>query len=128
MNRAFFTVVPLLALSAAYSSNAIAEPSQLTVTGETQFQQTVGYGDLDLRDTRSTGILYRRVMKASKEVCIAAEGPQLSDLSFGIGPSGNCPISTFRAVRPQIVAALERAKAGGSDLAKNFVVSVRRGR
>lgn len=114
---------PLLMLGLALAATPLAAKDPLIVKAQPLHQQRVSFADLDLREMRARMVLNRRVMDAAWAVCIAAEG--LTSASRALGSSqNNCPNSTYDAARPQIAAAIRRAKAGQVPLAAAFVVSV----
>ena len=113
---------PLLVLAAALASSPLAANEPLSVTAQPVHRQEVDFADLDLRQSNARQTLFRRVMDASWAICIAAEGRRSAGLAFG-DPAGNCPNSTYRAARTQIMAAIRRANAGQSHPATAVVVT-----
>ena len=125
MIRTSIITRPLFALTAVILAAPLAAERPLTVTGEPMVQESVSFADLDLREVPARMALVRRVKNAAWAVCIAAEGRQRAGLAFG-DPAGNCPNSTLRAARPQIRAAIDRARSGQPAIATNLVVSAAR--
>jgi UrcA family protein len=119
---------PLLTFAAAFATAPLAAREPVVVTAQpapTVYQQQVNFADLNLRETHARMVLDRRVMSAAWSVCIAAEG--LERATFALGDAGNnCPNSTYHAARPQIRAAIDRAKSGQPAMATNMVISAPR--
>lgn len=116
---------PLLALAAAIVSVPLAAKEPVLVTGqqgEPFYQEQVSFADLDLRQSRARQLLSRRVMQASTNVCIQAEGRMNMNRVMG-GPENTCPNRTYRAVRPQITAAIRRATSSQPHPATALVVA-----
>jgi UrcA family protein len=112
---------PLLALAVAFAAAPSLAADESTVVGERQptYQERVSYTDLDLRQGSAQSALRIRVRRASERVCIQAEGP----LEALQGRLSICNEATYRDARPQITAAIARAKSG-QQMAMNLVVSL----
>jgi UrcA family protein len=121
---------PLLALAVMLVAAPLAAQDATVVTGERQpvYQERVSFDDLDLRQWSAQQALKTRVSRASTRVCKQAVGP-FPDVGVpGYGrddPSLTCADLTFNDARPQILAAIERAKAG-QQMAMTFVISAPR--
>lgn len=105
------------------SPPAAREP--VTVTGESvhpTYEEQVDFTDLDLRQPRGRQTLFRRVMRASTDVCIRYEGRINMNMVMG-GPQNTCPNRTYRAARPQIMAAIGRATSNRRQMASAVVVA-----
>jgi UrcA family protein len=115
----------LLTLAAALATAPLAAGEPVVVTAQptpSVHQQRVDFADLDLRRSKARQTLFRRVMDAAQSVCIAAEGKRSAVLAFG-DSQGNCPNSTYRAARPQIMAAIHRANSGLPHTAAAVVIA-----
>jgi UrcA family protein len=105
---------PLLALAAALVAAPLAAREPVIVTGkpgQPLYQERVDFSDLDLRQSQARQTLFRRVMRASTDVCIRHEGRINIDKVMG-GPRNTCPNRTYRVARPQVMAAIRRATSG----------------
>jgi UrcA family protein len=79
-----------------------------TVVNAPRYQETVGFGDLDLRLTDDQHVLITRVKHASKRVCLN----MAHDGAIDVGDAFFCRTATYRAARPQIRRAFANAEAG----------------
>jgi UrcA family protein len=113
---------PLFALAAALACAPLAAKEPVVVTGQPVYQERVDFADLDLRQSRARQTLFRRVMRASTEVCIRFEGKINIDKVMG-GARNTCPNRTYRVARPQIMAAIRRANSGQPQPALALVVA-----
>ncbi len=115
---------PLFALAAALVATPLAAQEPTVVTGNHQpvFQERIGIADLDLRQSKARLTLMQRVMQASTNVCIQAEGQMNMNRVLG-GPENTCPNRTYRVARPQITAVIRRAMAGQPQLTTAFVIT-----
>ena len=96
----------LLAVSAALVSTQLSAKEPVVVTGQhgaPAYQEQVNFADLDLRQLKARLTLVRRVMQASTNVCIQAEGRMNMNRVLG-GAENTCPNRTYRVARPQIMA------------------------
>jgi UrcA family protein len=115
----------LLTLAAALVTVPLAAREPVVVNAKpasSAYQQEINFADLDLRQSRARVILFQRVMDAAWSVCIEAEGLYGATTAVG-DSSGNCPNSTYSAARPQITAAIRRAKSGLPHTAMSLVVA-----
>lgn len=117
---------PLLAVAAALVSTQLAAREPVVVTGhfaEPVHQQQVSFADLDLRQSRARQALFSRVMQASAKVCLQTEGRMNMNRVLG-GAENTCPNRTYRVARPQVLAALRRARNGQPHPATALTISV----
>ena len=115
----------LLAVSAALVSTQLSAKEPVVVTGQhgaPAYQEQVNFADLDLRQLKARLTLVRRVMQASTNVCIQAEGRMNMNRVLG-GAENTCPNRTYRVARPQIMAAIRRAKSGQPQLATALMIT-----
>lgn len=112
----------LFALAAASTTVPLAAKEPVVVTGEPVYQQRVDFADLDLRRSQGRQTLFRRVMRASTDVCIRYEGRINLDKVMG-GEQNTCPSRTYRVARPQIMAAIRRAERGEALAATALTVA-----
>ena len=122
---------PLLALAAALVVAPLAAEQPMTVTGQSMAQERVSFADLDLRQSGAQQTLRIRVKRASDRVCRQAEGPFPDVGVSGFGrddPSLTCTDLTYADARPQLRAAIDRAKSGQQLAAMTFVISAPRAR
>jgi len=120
MTKAFVRVaiaLPAIALVAATPGQA--RDPQLTVIAPAKHTARVAYRDLDLRDSQGIAVLKARVDEASLEVCEATSFPVLMDM---VGRS-NCIQNARIEARPQVAAAIERARSG-QTVALNAAIQV----
>ena len=115
---------PLLILAAALVSTPLAaEPVVVTgERGQPVYQERVDFADLDLRQSGARQTLFRRLMRASTEVCIQAEGEINMNKVMG-GAQNTCPNRTYRVARPHIMAAIRRATSGQPHQATALTVA-----
>ena len=115
---------PLLALAAVLVAAPLAADNGTVVTGQRQsvYQERVSFADLDLTRWGQQQALRRRVHQASERVCIEAEGPINANLR-GFNGAPSCSEATYTHARPQIVAAIGRARSG-QLMASNLVISL----
>jgi UrcA family protein len=121
----------LLALAAAVVAFPLAADEPMTVTGQQLYQERVGIADLDLTKWAHRYALRARVHHASERVCIALQGPiGAYDYDFTGGPNAglNCVDLTYRHARPQMAAAIDRARSGQTMAASLTVRLVARTR
>ncbi len=103
--------------------------SRAPQTQERVHQKRVNIADLDLRQVRDQRTLEARVRTAAKRVCSASEvvdprdddGLSLQSLPYGY-PS-QCAGDTFRDAKPRLLAMIERAKSGQTQLALTLVIT-----
>ena len=106
---------PLLTLSAALIAIPLMAEEPMIVEGKPVYQERVSTADLDLREWGAQLTLKRRVHHASERVCLQAEGRFALSGVPGFGPEYSrltCADLTYADARPQITAAIQRAKAG----------------
>ena len=116
---------PLLAVAAALVSTQLAAKEPMVVTGQHRqpvYQEQVEFADLDLRQSRARQALFSRVMQASTNVCIQTEGQINMNRVLG-SPQNTCPNRTYKAARPQILAAIRRARTGQPHPATALIIS-----
>jgi len=113
---------PLFALAAALFATPLAAQNPVSVTGQPVYQEPVSYADLDLRDSSGRQKLIARVHRAAKRVCTQFEWSNPYETT-GFMSSPGCTELTYANARPQIRAAVDRAKSGQPILAANLVVS-----
>lgn len=116
---------PLIALAAVLAATSVSAKEPVVVTGHQALpghQAQVDFADLNLRRSKARQVLFRRAMDAAWAVCIAAEGRRGARLAYG-DPSGNCPNSTYRAARPQIMAAIRRAQSGAPHPSTALIIA-----
>jgi UrcA family protein len=114
MTRTSIIAGPLFTFAVAIVTAPLAAREPVVVTAQPApavYRQEVNFADLDLRQSRARLTLLQRVMDAAWSVCIEAEGKRKAESAFG-DSEGNCPNSTYRAARPQIMAAISRANSG----------------
>jgi UrcA family protein len=116
---------PLSALALVLVAAPLAAQERVTVTGQPVFQERVSFADLDLRQLQGRQTLNARVYRVADRLCAQAEGPFLEN-SVGFGSSPGCAELTYRNAKPQIAAAVQRAKAGQQLTAMTVVVSAPR--
>lgn len=107
----------------------LAMAETVVVPGESQpvYQERVSFGDLDLRNGSGQRILRNRVTAASKKVCRQLEGPFPSYRAPGNRDMDKtCADLTYDTARPQISAAIDRAKSGQPHMAMALVLSAPR--
>jgi UrcA family protein len=127
MIRTSRIALPVAALAASLLAAPLPAKARTIEGGAPAIQQSVSYGDLDLREKRARSELARRVMHAAWAVCIEAEG--LASATFALGNlDGNCPNSAFHAARPQMRRAIDQAQSGRSAMTTRILVAVRRAR
>lgn len=126
MTRTFIIASPLCAFAATLVAAPLAAENQVTVKGQPVFQESVSHADLDLTKWAHRNTLRGRVYRASERVCIAAEGE--FDANLGIMGKPSCTETTYDAARPQIRAAIDRARSRQPVMATNLVVSAQRAR
>ena len=124
---------PLLAIAAILVAVPLAAQDLTVVTGERQptYQERVSFADLDLRQRSAQQTLKGRVQRAADRVCSDAEGPFPDYGASGYGrddPSLSCADLTYSDARPQILAAINRAKSGQQMTAMSLVISAPRAR
>lgn len=113
---------PMLALTASLVAAPLIADDGTVVTGHREvYQERVSFNDLDLTRWGHQRALRNRVHKASERVCIDAEGPL--DANVGFMGEASCTDKTYAHARPQIVAAIDRAKSG-QQMALSLVVAV----
>lgn len=129
MTRTSTIVRPLFAIAAAIATTPLAAREPMTVTGHHQSaeQEHVSFADLDLRRWSAQQALKVRVQRAADRVCSQAEGP-FSSINLGLASSMNCTDRTYHAARPQIIAAINRARTGQSLAAMSIAVAAPRTR
>lgn len=120
MTKTLKIAAPLLAAAAMIAAAPLAADQPMTVTGQQLYQERVAIGDLDLTKWSHRNALKRRVQRASERVCIAAEGPFDANQS-GFMDGASCTEATYDHTRPQIAAAIDRARSGQA-LAANLTV------
>lgn len=118
--------VPLLGLATVLVAAPLAAQEPMTVTGEHRqvYQERVSFADLDLRKWPAQQLLKSRVRRASSSLCFKAEGV-IHDQP-GINGGLSCDDQTYLDARPQIVAAIDKAKSGQPQVAMTFVISAAR--
>ena len=118
---------PLLALAAVFAAAPLAAEEATVVTGERQpvYQERVSYADLDLRQGSARQALKVRVFHAADRLCTQAEGT-MPFSGIGLGSSQSCTDLTYQDTKPQINAAIARARAGQQLAAMAVVVSAPR--
>lgn len=128
MTKNSILVRPLLALAAVLVTAPLAADEGAVVTGERQpvYQQRVSFSDLDLQRWGDQQALRRRVHRASNQVCVEAFGP-IGAADTGLAGTRDAGMScgdlTYREARPQISAAIGRAKSG-QLMATNLVIAI----
>ncbi len=113
---------PLLALALVAAPLAAQEPTVVTGAHQPTYQERVSFADLDLSQGSAQRALKTRVRRAADRVCIEAEGP-LPSYGYGFGSDLTCADLTYNHARPQIVAAIDRAKSGQQTAAMALVIS-----
>ena len=124
MTKKSMIAAPLLAVAAMIAAAPQAAEAPMTVTGERQavYQERVSTAGLDLTSWSDQRALRKSVQRASERVCIQAEGPFSANLG-GFGGTPSCTELTYRDTRPQIAAAIDRARSG-QLMASNLVISI----
>lgn len=114
---------PLFVLAAALLAAPLAAQEPTVVEGRKHpdYRERVSIADLDLRQRSAQRVLKTRVSRASERVCNQAEGP-FPNNRFGLGSSLTCADQTYNNVKPQIAAAIARAKSGQPQLATALVI------
>jgi UrcA family protein len=112
------------ALAVALVTSPLAAEAPMTVTGQPVIQESVSYDDLDLRKWGAQQTLKARVFRTADRLCARADGPFATN-GFGLGSSPTCSDLTYLDARPQIAAAIQRAKAGQQLAAISIAVSAR---
>lgn len=115
---------PMFALGAAFVAAPLMADQPLIVEGQPAYQERVSTSDLDLRKWSEQQKLRSRVHNAANRVCAQAEGsfPQ-PPLGFGREESRySCADLTYEDAKPQISAAIQRAKSG-EQLAVTLVIT-----
>ncbi|MET0587405.1 MAG: UrcA family protein [Novosphingobium sp.] len=108
-------------LAAPLVTAPLAAQEPVIVEGQPVIQQAVNYTDLDLRHWSEQQTLKARVHRASENVCAQAYGRSPYS-QYGLGSSPSCSDLTYKAARPQITAAIERAKSGQPQIASELVI------
>lgn len=115
-----------MVVSASTSSPAYSKPNvnrEVVVTGERidpALQRRVSYKDLNLAFPAAQKTLKGRIIHTASNLCF--------EINNGIDEFGDCTNYAVRGTRPQVAAAIERAKlrmAGktvGPDLAISMVI------
>lgn len=118
----------LLALAAALATTPLAAQEPMSVTGARQpvYQERVNFVDLDLNKGSAQSALRLRVKSASSRVCQQAEGSFHDEPSYNGGLS--CDDQTYSDAKPQIRAAIDRAKTGKQLAALTMIITAPRSR
>ena len=121
--------LPLFAFAATLVAVPLAAQEPTVVTGAHQptYQERVSFADLDLRQFSKQQTLKTRVRRAADRVCIEAEGP-FPSYGYGFGSDLTCADLTYNHAKPQIVAAIDRARSGQQTAAMTLVISAPRAR
>ena len=110
-------------LAAALLAAPLAAQEGTVVSGQRQavYQERVSFDDLDLSRWSAQQALKARVSRASQRVCNQAEAPFANnELGFAWAPS--CAERTYSHAKPQIAAAIARAKSGQPQMAIALVI------
>jgi UrcA family protein len=126
MTKQSFIAQPLLALAVALVITPLAAQEPTVVTGKHRpiYQERVSFADLDLRRGSGQRLLRSRVRRASSDVCFKAEGVDHDRL--GVRGGLSCDDQTYQDARPQISAAIHRAKSGQTPAAIAIAISASR--
>jgi UrcA family protein len=108
----------LLIMAAELVAVPLAAQEPTVVTGKNQppIQERVNIGDLDLRSGTARQALKLRVSRAADRLCAKIEGA-FPENEVGLGSPFSCSEQIYNDTRPQILVAINRARAGQSSVA-----------